>query len=516
MSEIISTNTPKYHQARWNEPIIYELGSDDERGILLPKPNNNDDIAAYIPSNMIRNIPPKLPEISQVEVLRHYLRLSQENLGAGLVPDLGMATSTVKYNPPINERITKNPKVMKIHPLQNEKTLQGILEIIYRLEQFVKEISGMDAISFQPRSGSQAIYTNVSIMRAYHNKNGEKEKRDEIITTIFSHPSDAATPHTAGYKVITLYPEESGYPSIEAIKAAVSERTAGFLVTNPDDTGIFNPQIAKFVEIVHEVGGICIYDQANANGLLGIARAREAGFDMCHFNLHKTFSTPHASGGPGAGAICVIDRLAPFLPVPTVAYDGQKYWWDYDKPDSIGKIAAFYGSIPNLVRAYAWIMAHGAEGLREVASIAVLNNNYLMEKILKIPGVEAPYKPGTRRIEQVRYSWKGVTEKTGVSISEIANRAVDYGMHFFFSHHPFVVPDPATLEPTESYSYRDLDNFAEYWARIAEEAYNKPEIVRQAPHHAPIHKLTELSFLDDPQKWSPTWRAYKRKHLVSD
>ncbi|MGB9590977.1 MAG: aminomethyl-transferring glycine dehydrogenase subunit GcvPB [Candidatus Kryptoniota bacterium] len=515
MSEIKPSKIPLYHQARWNEPIIYELGGQDERGILIPQEGqiSTKDLEKFIPPNMIRKDPPALPELSQVETLRHFLRLSQENLGAGFVPDVGMATSTVKYNPPINERIVKNPKLIKVHPLQDEDTIQGILEIIYHLEQFIKEISGMDRVSFQPRSGSQAIYTNVSIMRAYHRKNGEGEKRDEIITTIFSHPSDAAVPHTAGYKVITLYPEEKGYPSVESLKAAVSERTAGLLITNPDDTGIFNPHISEFVEIIHDIGGLCIYDQANANGLLGITRAREVGFDMCHFNLHKTFSTPHASGGPGAGATCVVEKLDPFLPIPTVEFDGQKYWLNYDRPDTIGKVAAFYGSIPNLVRAFTWILAHGSEGLREVSSVAVLNNNYLMKKILQIPGIEAPFEPGAPRIEQVRYSWKGITEKTGVTIMEIANRSVDYAMHFFFSHHPYVVPDPATLEPTESYSYRDLDNYAHQWAKIADEAYNQPEIIRQAPHSAPIHKMVDLSFLDDPKKWSPSWRSYKRKHL---
>ena len=505
----------QFHQARWNEPIIYEMGSEGERGILIPplitESNNRPENEAPIPESMRRGTPPRLPEISQVETLRHYLRLSQENLGAGLIPDFGMATSTMKYNPPINEQLMRNPKLAELHPLQDEETVQGILEIMYRLEQFLKEISGMDRVSLQPRAGSQAIYTNVAMIRAYHAKHGEVH-RDEIITTIFAHPSDAAAPGAAGYKIITLYPEENGYPSIGALKTALSERTAGFFTTNPDDTGIFNPHIKEFTDLVHAAGGLCAYDQANANGLLGIARAREAGFDLCHFNLHKTFSTPHASGGPATGASCVTAALADFLPTPTIEFDGEKYYLDYDHADSIGKVASFYGVAANFVRAYAWIMSHGAEGLRDVAEVAVLNNNYLLKRILEIQGVTAPYHPGHPRIEQVRYSWEELTRETGLNITDISNRSVDFAMHFFFSHHPYVVEDPATLEPTESYSKRDIDQYAASWAQIADEAYNHPEIVKGAPYNAPIHQMTDHGFLDDPEKWPPTWRVYLKKH----
>lgn len=507
----------RYHQARWNEPIICEMGADGERGILIPpfetEAGRGSEWEADIPEAMRRGSRPYLPEISQVEVLRHYLRLSQENLGAGLIPDFGMATSTMKYNPPINEQLIRSPKLTELHPLQDRDTVQGILEIMFHLEQFLKEISGMDRVSLQPRAGSQAIYANAAMMRAYHAKRGEGAQRDEIITTIFSHPSDAAVPGAAGYKVITLYPQASGYPDLEALRAAVSERTAGLFITNPDDTGIFNPRIRDFVDTVHAAGGLCAYDQANANGLLGIVRARESGFDLCQFNLHKTFSTPHASGGPASGASCVTGALADFLPAPTVEFDGEKYYLDYDRPYSIGKVGSFYGVAANFVRAYAWIMAHGAEGLREVAQITALNNNYLMKKILEIPGLAAPYAAGQYRIDQTRYSWHKLIQETGLTITDISNRSVDFAIHFFYSHHPYVVEDPATLEPTESYSKRDMDEYAAAWVHIADEAYHQPEIVRSAPHHAPIHQMTcEHKFLTDPDKWSPTWRAFRRKH----
>ena len=213
----------------------------------------------------------------------------------------------MKYNPKINEQLARLPEMTKLHPLQDISTVQGILEIMWLFEQFLKEISGMDRFTFQPGAGSQAIYANASIVRAYFASRGELEQRDEVITTIFSHPSDAACAKVAGFKIITLFPEENGYPSIEALKAAVSERTAALFITNPEDTGIYNPHILEFVQLVHQAGGLCVYDQANANGILGITRARDAGFDLCHFNLHKTFSTPHACGGPAVGATGVTE-----------------------------------------------------------------------------------------------------------------------------------------------------------------------------------------------------------------
>ncbi|RPI85864.1 MAG: aminotransferase class V-fold PLP-dependent enzyme, partial [Chloroflexi bacterium] len=414
----------RFHQARWDEPVIFELSSERQRGIFPPAVEegiNNavGDPLQGIPVNLRRKKAPKLPEISQPQVLRHYDRLSQENLGADLNIDVGQGTCTMKYSPKINDQLARSTKVTALHPLQDEETVQGMLEILYRFEEFLKEISGLDRFSLQPGAGSAAIYTNASIIRAYHESRGEADQRDEMITTIFSHPSDAACPKVAGYKIITLYPDEKGYPNLEALKAALSERTAGFMVANPEDTGIFNPHIDEFVRLVHEAGGLCSYDQANANGLLGITRARDAGFDLSHFNLHKTFSTPHGCGGPAVGATGVTQELARFLPVPLVSYDGSKYFLDYDLPESIGKVGPFYGIAPVVLKAYAWVMNLGAEGLREVAEIAVLNNNYLMKKILEIPGASAPYNPGTRRLEQVRYSWEELFEETGVHSEEL-------------------------------------------------------------------------------------------------
>jgi len=468
------------------------------------------DVLATLPDGMRRKQPPRLPELSQAQVLRHYVRLSQENLGADLNIEIGQGTCTMKYSPKVNDQLARLPTMQELHPLQDEETVQGILEVLYRFEQMLKVISGLDQFSLQPRAGSAAIYTNVSIMRAYHAAQGEAGQRDEIITTIFSHPSNAACAKTAGFKVITLYPDEEGYPDLEALKAAVSERTAGLLITNPEDTGIFNPKIEDFVRLVHEAGGLCAYDQANANGILGITSAREADFDLCQFNLHKTFSSPHGCGGPAVGATGVTRELARFLPVPVIEFDGHKYHLNYDRPDSIGKVGPFYGVAPVVLRAYAWAMSLGAEGLREVAEIAVLNNNYLLKKMLEIPGVSAPYARGKRRMEQVRYSWEALTSETGVHSEELGLRAADFGVHYWTSHHPYVVPEPCTLEPTESYSKDELDEYVAILAHVADEARTHPAWVKSAPHNSTIHTIDPTP-LDDPSQWAMTWRAYLKK-----
>ncbi len=507
----------RFHQARWDEPLIFELSQPGQRGVLPPAVDPGilaevGNPAAALPDGLRRDQPPALPELSQVHVVRHYARLAQENLGADLNIDIGQGTCTMKHNPKVNDQLANSPKAVDVHPLQDDATMQGILEIHYRLQEILKEISGLDAVSLHPGAGSMAIYANVAMIRAYHEARGEGEQRDEVITTIFSHPSNGAAARTAGYKIITLYPDEDGYPDLDALKAAVSERTAALMITNPEDTGIFNPRIAEFVRVVHEAGGLCAYDQANANGILGITRAREAGFDLCHFNLHKTFGAPHGSGGPGAGASCVTAALEPFLPAPTVAYDGKRYFLDHDRPQSIGKVHPFFGVTPAILRSYAWIMNLGAAGLREVSEIAVLNNNYLLQKVLDIPGVSAPYARGKRRIEQVRYSWEELTRETGVHTEEIGYRMADFGAHYWTSHHPFVVPEPMTLEPTESYSRADLDEYVAMLRQIAEEAYADPEIIKTAPHNSTIHRV-DPDWFDDPEQWAITWRAYRRKHL---
>lgn len=496
----------RFHQARWDEPIIFELSKTGRRGLAVPEAGAEK---VELPESVRRAEPPRLPEMAQLHVLRHYLRLSQENLGVDLNIDVGQGTCTMKYSPKVNDQFAN--MIAELHPLQHEDTVQGVLEVYWRLERMLAEISGMSRVSLQPGSGSAAIYANIAMIRAYHAARGEGH-RDQVITTMFSHPSNAACAKTAGYEVITLMPDADGYPDIEALRAAVGPRTAALLITNPEDTGIFNPRIREFVELVHGVGGLACYDQANANGILGITRARDAGFDLCHFNLHKTFSTPHACGGPAAGACGVSPELEPFLPGPMVDRTDDRFTLKFPEM-SVGKIRPFLGVTPNVVRAYAWIMAMGAEGLREVAETAVLNNNYLMHKVLQIPGASAPWDK--RRVEQVRYSWQELSEETGVHSEEIGVRAADFGVHYWTSHHPYVVPEPFTLEPTESYSKEDLDEYAAILAHVADEARADPEFVKGAPYNQTVHKI-DMTPLDDPKQWAPTWRAYVRKHLPGE
>jgi glycine dehydrogenase subunit 2 len=507
----------RFHQARWDEPIVFELHTPGERGVLVSRAEPGvvaavGDVVAGLPASLRRAAPPALPEIGQMRVLKHYLRLSQENLGADLNVDIGQGTCTMKYAPKINEAILRTAELSELHPLQDHASVQGVLEIIWRTERMLAEISGMSRVSLQTGGGSEAIWANISMIRAYHASRGEADQRDEVITTIFSHPSNAATAKAAGYKVITIHPDADGYPDIEALRAAIGPRTAAIMVTNPEDTGIYNPRIRDWVDLAHSVGALASYDQANANGILGITRARDAGFDVCHFNLHKTFGTPHGCGGPGSGANAVSEALAPFLPGPVVERDGDGFFLDADRPQSIGSVAPFYGVVPNIVRAYSWIMALGAEGLRAVAETAVLNNNYLMKRILEIPGASAPYATGRRRIEQVRYSWQELFEQTGITSEEIGVRASDFGMHYWTSHHPYIVPQPFTLEPTESYSMAELDEYVAVIAEVAREAREEPEVVLSAPHNQTVHHIHHDD-LDDPERWAVTWRAYRRKYF---
>ena len=381
-----------FHQASWNEPIILEQTSPGERGIVPPETEREiaetvGDGVSAIPEALRRKSPPGLPELSQPQVLRHYLRLSQETLGNDVNIHLGLGTCTMKYSPKVNEALVRAPSVAALHPFQNDETVQGLLEAMHLFERVLCEISGMDRFTFQPASGTQGVYANARMIKAFHASRGEDE-RDEIVTTIFSHPCDAASPATAGLKIVTLYPGPKGYPELDAVKAAVSERTAGLMITNPEDTGIFNPLIDEFVEVVHDAGGLCHYDQANANGILGVTRARDAGFDLCQFNLHKTFSSPHSSMGMPVGACGVTEALAPFLPAPTVEFDGARYSLDYDRPQSIGKVRAFHGVPATVVRALAWALSLGADGLREVAEVAVLNNNYLAKQLEDVRGID--------------------------------------------------------------------------------------------------------------------------------
>ena len=507
-----------FHQAKWDEPVIFELSQKGERGVLVNKAEKAvceaTEGTACLPDFLKRKEAPALPEISQPRVLRHYARLAQETLGADVNIEIGQGTCTVKYSPKVNEQLANLPQMRDMHPLQDASTAQGIMEIIYRTNQYFCEISGMDAFTMQPGGGSQAILGMASLVYSYFKSRGEEKQRNEIITTIYSHPSDAAAPHLKGFKIIYLHPDKDGYPDFEAFKAAVNEHTAAFFVANPEDTGVYNKNVLKFTSYMHEHGGLCAYDQANANGLLGVTRAREAGFDTCFFNLHKTFSAPHGCGGPACGAVGCADFLEPFLPAPIIRFDGEKYYYDYENaknPYGMHKIREFNGAAQVVLKTYAWIRALGAEGLYQVAKTAVLNNNYLFQKLMELPFVDAPYIPGKQRIEQCRYTLEKLLEETGVGTADIQRRMMDFGMHYWTSHHPYYVPEPMTLEPTETPSKADLDEYIETLKYVFKEAYDNPEYLKAAPHSSVCHQLDE-SNMDDPEQWAVTWRAYLKKY----
>jgi len=503
---------------RWNEPIIYQLSKPGQRGLLVPEAEAGierlvGDGLSSIPENMKRSAPPNLPELAQPQVVRHFNRLSQENLGADSNIDIGQGTCTMKHNPKINETFARSPKMTDLHPCQDPSTVQGILEILFRTEELFREISGLDFCSFQPGGGTHGALALATMVRAWHRDRGEDAQRNEIITTLFSHPSDAAVPKVKGYKVIILPPDEEGLPDLEAYRSALSERTAALFFTNPEDTGIFNSRIAEFTNMARQRGTLCCYDQANANGLLGITRAREAGFDMSFFNLHKTFSSPHGCGGPATGLLMVDRRLEPYLPVPVVRRDEGtgRFHLDFDRLKSCGKVRAFYGVIPVVLRAYAWIMSLGAEGLEEASRTAVLNNNYFMKKMLEVRGCSISYPKHPARIEQARYSWEKMKEETGFGTGDVQRRIPDFGTHYWTSHEPWVIPEPFTIEPSESYSKEDLDEYLGIMKQISRECYEEPEVIGDAPHSSTVH-LIDHEYLDDPDRWAITWREYTKKY----
>ena len=333
-----------------------------------------------------------------------------------------------------------------------------------------------------------------------------------MITTIQAHPCNAATAAAAGFDVITLPLEASGYPSLEALRAAVSDRTAALMVGNPDDMGIYNPEITEWVDTVHAAGGLCFYDHANFNGVMSKIRARELGFDACMFMLHKTFGAPKGGGGPAVGAYGCSAELAPFLPGPIVTEQEGRYLLD-QRTDGLGKVREYLGNVPQIVKAYAWARAMGAEGISEASDLSVIANNYMEERLLAIRGVTRSHPDlPQRRLEMTRYSLGTLTEETGVTVMDVQNRMVDFGVDApWLSHEPWIVPEPFTPEPGEMWSKEDIDYWIDVLAHVCGEAYSDPQIVQTAPHNQAIHKL-DYTGANDPDRWATTWRAYQRKH----
>jgi len=510
-----------YHAASWDEPLVMQMGSPGRRGAILPSTESGiSDVVGeaknLVSPEMRRQSLPVLPELSEFEVEKHYIHLSQQTMGMMGVSLFG--TCTMKYNPRVTENLVYQPFVAQLHPFQHEDTLQGPLEIVYRFDELLRELSGMSKFVFQAGGGADAAYTQACITRAYHASRGELATRNEIITTAQAHPSSPATAAAAGFKVITLPLEADGYASVEALRAAVSPRTAALMVNNPDDIGIYNPHIKEWVDIVHEAGGLCFYDHANFNGLMTRIRAAELGFDACMFMLHKTFGGPKGGGGPAVGAYGCIEALVPFLPGPTISKNGAgKFFIEKEGPLSIGRVREFWGNVPVVIRAYAWTRAMGAAGLRDAANISVLANNYMEKRLLEIPGITKGLPELTkRRLEMTRYSLGELTADTGVSTLDVQNRMTDFGVDaYWLSHEPWFIPEPFTPEAGELWSIEDIDYWIDVLAHVCQEARTNPELVKTSPHNQVVHKM-DGSGLNDPKKWATTWRAYQRKYPASN
>jgi len=513
----MSNNTKlcDYHAPVWSEPVIMEMGRPGRRGLLFPPVDDGirgavGNASNLIPATMRRQAAPALPELSEPEVVRHYVRLSQQTLGMIGISLFG--TCTMKYNSALGEALAARPELAALHPCQPPDTLQGILEIIHGLDLILRELSGMDQFVFQAGGGADASYLHACVTRAYHAARGELERRNEVITTIQAHPCNAATAAAAGFKVVTLMLEENGYPSLGALKAALSDRTACLFINNPDDMGIYNPDIKQWISAVHDVGGLCFYDHANFNGVMTKIRARELGFDACMFMLHKTFGAPKGGGGPAVGAYGCTEALAPFLPTPVVVTTASGYELDRDRPQSIGYIREFWGNVPQIMKAYAWARAMGGDGLAEASDLSVLANNYMEKRLLAIRGITRSNRQvNAPRLEMTRYSMETLQRETGVSVVDVQNRVTDFGIDaFWLSHEPWLVPEPFTPEAGEMYSKEDIDYWIDVLAQISGEAYSDPQIVKSAPHNQAIHKIDHTA-LEDPERWAMTWRAYQRK-----
>jgi glycine dehydrogenase subunit 2 len=505
----------RYQAAVWDEPIVMEMGVAGRRGCHFPLADDTLQKAVgaaedLVPQSMRRTSRPALPEMSEPDVLRHYLHLSQETMGMMGISLFG--TCTMKYNPRLTEGLAARPFVADLHPNQPPSTIQGVLQVIYDFDRMLRALSGMDQFTFQPAGGADAAYTQACITRAYHAAKGQLEQRTQIITSIQSHPCNPATSAAAGFEVVTLPLGERGYPSLDALRAAVSSRTAALMINNPDDMGIYNPEIKEWVKIVHEAGGLCFYDHANFNGVMSKLRARELGFDACMFMLHKTFGVAKGGGGPAVGAYGCSAELAPFLPGPVVTFDGKSYGVSDRSVTSIGRVREYWGNVHQVIKAYAWTRAMGADGIAEASDISVLVNNYMERELLKIRGVTRSHpKVDGWRIEMTRYSLGQLFEDTGVTVADVQNRMVDFGVDaFWMSHEPWIVPQPFTPEAGEMWSKEDIDYWIAVLRQVCEEAYSNPERVKTAPHNQVIHKLGPES-LDEPDRWAMTWRAFRRK-----
>ncbi|MCX5781358.1 MAG: aminomethyl-transferring glycine dehydrogenase subunit GcvPB [Elusimicrobia bacterium] len=473
------------------EKLLKEISVDGYKAYSVPEADVPiKDPGKILEDKLLRKKQPGLPEISEAELNRHFTRLSKENyaLSTNFYP---LGSCTMKYNPPVNEKISKLSGLANLHPYQSEDTLQGALEILFELEKNLCEITGMDAFSLQPAAGAQGEFTGLLIARAYFNS--KKEKRTKIIVPDSAHGTNPASAALAGFEIVSLKSESNGILNPAKVKEVLTNDVAAIMLTVPNTLGVFEKDILAVEEAVHKNGSLMYYDGANLNALLGVSRPGNMGFDILHVNLHKTFSTPHGGGGPGAGPVGVKKFLADFLPYPSVKKSSEKYFLNYNMPKSIGRVRSFYGNFPVLVKAYAYILASGAEGLKRVSEQAVINANYL----LSILGKKLNSPAGNRCMHEFVLSGKDLT-LNGVRTLDLAKRLLDYGYYAPTIYFPLIVEEAIMIEPTETETKAALDEFAQTFIKILEEAKTDPEKLKNSPQNTPVTRLNEVEAARKP------------------
>ncbi|ERJ13881.1 aminomethyl-transferring glycine dehydrogenase subunit GcvPB [Haloplasma contractile] len=477
--------------------LIFELSKPGRAGYSLPTLDVEDyDINELIPEQLLRKTGAELPEVSENQVVRHYVNLSNKNYGVdtGFYP---LGSCTMKYNPKINEDMASIPKFSNIHPLVDESLSQGTLELLYNLAEYLSEITGMKKVSLNPFAGAHGELIGLMIIKAYHEKRGDS-KRTKIIVPDSAHGTNPASATVAGFDVIEIKSNEDGTVNIESLKENLSNEVAGIMLTNPNTLGIFEKDIVEVQRLVHEAGGLSYYDGANLNAIMGTVRPGDMGFDVIHLNLHKTFSTPHGGGGPGSGPVGVSQRLVEFLPVPEVIKEDDTYRLSYTKPNTIGRITSFYGNVGILVRAYTYILSMGSDGLKHISRMAVLSANYLQQRLKDV------YQLPIDDVCKHEFVLNGLEDQsTGVTTLDIAKLLLDYGFHSPTIYFPLIVKQAMMIEPTESESLEMLDHFVDKMKEIAKLAIDKPDYVKQAPHHTVVRRLDEATAARKPiVKWT--------------
>lgn len=468
-----------------NQALIFEITREGRIGYSLPELDVPDlDLSALLPKGFVREEAAELPEVSELDIMRHYTALSNRNHGidSGFYP---LGSCTMKYNPKINESVARYPGFANIHPLQDESTVQGALEVLYDLQEHLVEITGMDEVTLQPAAGAHGEWTALMMIRAFHEANGDF-KRTKVLVPDSAHGTNPASATVAGFDTITVKSGEDGLVDLEDLKRHVGDDTAALMLTNPNTLGLFEEEILEMAEIVHAAGGKLYYDGANLNAVMSKARPGDMGFDAVHLNLHKTFTGPHGGGGPGSGPVGVKKDLIPFLPKPVLVKKDEVYSFEYNLPQSIGRVKPFYGNFGIYLRAYTYIRSMGPDGLKAVTEYAVLNANYMMRRLE--PYFDLPYNRHCKH----EFVLSGRRQKKlGVRTLDMAKRLLDFGYHPPTIYFPLNVEEGMMIEPTETESKETLDAFCDALIQIAKEVEENPEIVQNAPHTTVINRLDE-------------------------